>query len=102
MRLSFPEGRNIMWWWVGGVIYLLLLALGLLFVHGASRLSDPDPLARDYIEEGKGENNSGRIPRQLWLPFTSPGPPALSYARASLVAAVLHKLSTALFHQPGA
>jgi hypothetical protein len=90
-----------MWWFIGGAIYLFLLALGLLFLHGASKLEDPAPPGRDFVDLWMREQDSQESPRQLLLPFAPSRQPALSYTRAGLAAAIIQKISGLFSQLPG-
>ena len=60
-----------MWWLVGLAIYLFLLALGSVFMYGASRLQEGIPRKTGTGEKSRRKQESEKIAaQQLPLPFT--------------------------------
>jgi hypothetical protein len=59
------------WWLLGLAIYLFLLALGSIFMYGASRLQEGIPRNKGTGEKSRLKHESEKIPaQQLPLPFT--------------------------------
>jgi hypothetical protein len=49
-------------WWIAGLIgYLLLLAVGILFIQGASKIKEPTPFGEEPFQQVRSYEPSGQI-----------------------------------------
>lgn len=91
-----------MWWVFGITVYLVLLTLGILFIQGANKLKDPIQEPRELeVEHSRARASQAGVSLQLPLPFAPPHQPDLFYARISLAAVVINKISGMISHVLG-